>query len=159
MACGIAANEVGIISPYRSQLRLMSRLLSHHPDVEIHTVDKFQGRDKDCVIVSFVRSNAQLNVGDLLRDWRRLNVALTRARKKLIIIGSLTTLAGTRLLEEFIAYTSGKHWVSTRGAMHSEGFEFMYRLGPQVTTKCSPSAHCFGSQSLSVRGQPSPLIA
>lgn len=52
------------------------------------TADQFQGKDKDCVIISLVRSNSQNQIGDLLQDWRRLNVAFTRAKSKLIIIGS-----------------------------------------------------------------------
>ncbi|KAJ5059176.1 AAA domain-containing protein, partial [Bipolaris maydis] len=61
--------------------------------VELHTADKFQGRDKEVVIVSCVRSNENGVVGDLLKDRRRINVALTRARSKLIILGSEKTLS------------------------------------------------------------------
>ncbi|KAJ4460330.1 putative DNA replication ATP-dependent helicase/nuclease DNA2 [Paratrimastix pyriformis] len=61
--------------------------------VEVHTVDKFQGREKRCVVFCFVRSNTTGAVGDLLQDWRRLNVALTRARHKLILVGSWRTIS------------------------------------------------------------------
>ena len=49
--------------------------------VEVSTVDKYQGRDKECIIVSLVRSNTERRIGSLLRDWRRINVAFTRAKK------------------------------------------------------------------------------
>ena len=60
--------------------------------LEISTVDRYQGRDKPAIIVSFVRSNPKHKVGRLLEDFRRLNVALTRAKCKLIMIGSFSTL-------------------------------------------------------------------
>ena len=61
-------------------------------EVEMHTADRFQGRDKEIVVLSCVRSNSAHNIGELLKDWRRVNVAVTRARSKLIIIGSKQTL-------------------------------------------------------------------
>lgn len=60
--------------------------------LEISTIDRFQGRDKDVVIMSFVRSNSKGRVGRLLEDYRRLNVAVTRAKSKLILVGSFATL-------------------------------------------------------------------
>jgi len=55
------------------------------------TVDQFQGRDKDCIVLSLVRSNSAGATGSLLSEWRRINVALTRARKKIVIVGSYNT--------------------------------------------------------------------
>ena len=94
-------------------------------EIEINTVDKYQGRDKSCIIVSLVRSNEHCNVGDLLRDWRRVNVAVTRAKRKLILIGSLSTLKGSLLLQELFDLLERKDWVQIlpRGA-HSL-MEFM----------------------------------
>lgn len=60
--------------------------------LEVSTIDKYQGRDKDAIVVSFVRSNSGGKVGRLMEDVRRLNVALTRAKCKLIMIGSFSTL-------------------------------------------------------------------
>lgn len=60
--------------------------------LEISTIDRYQGRDKNVVILSFVRSNPEGNTGRLLQDKRRLNVSLTRAKSKLIMIGSFSTL-------------------------------------------------------------------
>ena len=174
LSAQVPAHSIGIITFYRSQLALLRQTLHHHPsaagvshrradggesrrnfglsaqEVEISTTDKFQGRDKDVVILSCVRSHRQdvdvvaddengndsskvmttpnsataagarsklaaeiipaeesskngsggssssnNNVGDLLRDWRRVNVALTRAKSKLLIIGSKATLANS----------------------------------------------------------------
>ena len=74
-------------------------------------MDKYQGRDKACIIVSLVRSNEHSNVGDLLRDWRRVNVAVTRAKQKLILIGSLVTLKGSLLLQELFDLLERRDWV------------------------------------------------
>ena len=74
------------------------------------TVDKCQGRDKDCIIVSFVRSNHKRNVGDLLREWRRINVALTRSKKKLILIGSENTLRVIPLFDQLFAHLKMHDW-------------------------------------------------
>jgi len=60
--------------------------------LEVSTIDRFQGRDKDAIIVSFVRSNPKGKVGRLIEDIRRLNVAVTRAKCKLIMVGSFSTL-------------------------------------------------------------------
>ncbi|RKO85155.1 AAA domain-containing protein, partial [Blyttiomyces helicus] len=86
IASGVDEAALGIISPYRSQLRLIETRFKHRPGIEILTVDRFQGRDKDCVVASLVRSNGKQKIGELLRDWRRINVAFTRAKRKLIVI-------------------------------------------------------------------------
>lgn len=71
--------------------------------VEVMTIDKCQGRDKDVLLLSFVRSNPKGAVGNLLNDWQRLNVALTRAKVKLLMIGSARTLGGgVPLLQKMI---------------------------------------------------------
>ena len=67
--------------------------------IEVSTVDRFQGRDKHCIIVSLVRSNSDRNIGTILLDWKRLNVAFTRARCKLILVGSWNTVMESRLLD------------------------------------------------------------
>ena len=77
----------------------------------MHTTDKFQGRDKECIIISLVRSNAEGNIGDLLKDWRRINVAFTRARSKLIILGSKSTLSSNELLKKFVDLMHESQWV------------------------------------------------
>lgn len=66
-------------------------------DVEVLTVDRCQGRDKDVLLMSFVRSNPAGNLGHLLADWQRLNVAFTRAKVRLLMVGSAATLRAGRV--------------------------------------------------------------
>ncbi len=89
--CGIAASDIGIITPYLAQVKLLRRLLEEFEQLEIKSVDGFQGREKEIIIISFVRSNLARSIG-FLTDRRRLNVAMTRARSKLIMIGDRSTL-------------------------------------------------------------------
>lgn len=144
LTCGIAPSEVGVITFYRSQLALLKQSLGHLSStssfshgkgsravnaaadvagVEMHTADKFQGRDKEAVIVSFVRSNDACNVGDLLKDWRRVNVAVTRARSKLILIGSRKTLAGggNDVLKGLVRICDEKRWTVNLGPEALDG--------------------------------------
>lgn len=80
--------------------------------VEIMTIDKCQGRDKAVLLLSFVRSNPRGAVGTLLADWQRLNVALTRAKVKLLMVGSARTLGGgVPLLQKMI------QWVQQCGGL------------------------------------------
>lgn len=90
--------DIGIISPYRAQVQYLRRIIYGDPDLKrirrhmtINTVDSFQGQERDVMIISLVRSNEQGQIG-FLSDLRRMNVAMTRARMKLIIIGSAATL-------------------------------------------------------------------
>ena len=113
---GLQPSSLGIISPYRHQLKLITQIFhrdtsTKQSEIEINTVDKYRGRDKACIIVSLVRSNEHSNVGDLLRDWRRVNVAVTRAKQKLILIGSLLTLKGSLLLQELFDLLERRDWV------------------------------------------------
>ncbi|KAI0029725.1 Dna2-domain-containing protein [Vararia minispora EC-137] len=110
---GIPKSSIGIISVYRQQIKLLTQELVHYPTVEILTADRSQGRDKDCIIVSMVRSNDSAHVGDLVKDWRRMNVAFTRARSKLIIIGSWATLQLSDILFSFLNFAAEKGWVLT----------------------------------------------
>ena len=98
---GIKPEDVGVISPYEDQVNLLSELLP--PNIEVKTVDGFQGREKEVVLISFVRSNDEGEIG-FLKDYRRLNVAITRARRKLICIGNSSTLKRDGLYNEFLKY-------------------------------------------------------
>ncbi|RYR04969.1 hypothetical protein Ahy_B06g084783 isoform B [Arachis hypogaea] len=100
---GIVGEQIGVITPYNSQANLIRKAASE-TSMEIHTIDKYQGRDKDCILVSFVRSseNPTNLAASLLGDWHRINVALTRARKKLIMVGSRRTLSKVLLLKLLI---------------------------------------------------------
>ncbi|KAL1751935.1 DNA replication factor Dna2-domain-containing protein [Schizophyllum commune] len=108
---GVREEQIGIISLYRQQIKLLSHHLQGHDGIEILTADRSQGRDKDCIIISMVRSNDAEQVGDLVKDWRRINVSFTRARAKLVIFGSRKTLQTTPLLKEFFALMEGKGWI------------------------------------------------
>ena len=88
---GVAPREIGVITPYAAQARLLRELISDLA-IEIDTVDGFQGREKEVIVISFVRSNTTAELG-FLTDTRRTNVALTRARRKLIVFGDSSTLA------------------------------------------------------------------
>ncbi|XP_018422579.1 PREDICTED: DNA replication ATP-dependent helicase/nuclease DNA2 [Nanorana parkeri] len=103
---GCKPSDVGIIAPYRQQLKVISTYFAKlsSSTVEVNTVDKYQGRDKSVIIVSFVRSNVDGKLGDLLKDWRRLNVALTRAKHKLIMVGCVPTLSRFDSLQQLISY-------------------------------------------------------
>ena len=90
--------DVGIISPYRAQVQLLRRLLMKREyfkpfrrQISVNTVDGFQGQERDVIVISMVRSNDTGQIG-FLRDLRRMNVAMTRARMKLIILGDPKTL-------------------------------------------------------------------
>ncbi|MBR4229255.1 MAG: AAA family ATPase [Bacteroidales bacterium] len=98
--------DFGIITPYRGPARLIRRLLrlQHYfrrlrRHISVGTVDGFQGQERDVIVISLVRDNADGNIG-FLRDLRRMNVAITRARMKLIIIGNVTTLSRHRFYRE-----------------------------------------------------------
>ncbi|MGH8103922.1 MAG: IGHMBP2 family helicase, partial [bacterium] len=99
---GVPALDIGVITPYKDQVDILRKDLSV-PGVEVHTVDGFQGREKEVIIVSLVRSNPEQEIG-FLADERRLNVSLTRARRKLIVIGDRQTLAASPIYARLMEY-------------------------------------------------------
>lgn len=92
---GVAPGDVAVITPYDAQVRLLRDLLE--PEVraglEVGSVDGFQGREKEAIVVDLVRSNDEARIG-FLADVRRLNVALTRARRLLLVVGDSATVGG-----------------------------------------------------------------
>jgi len=103
--------DVGIISPYRAQVQYLSKLIRQKEFfkpfrrfITVNTVDGFQGQERDIIIVSMVRSNANGEIG-FLRDLRRMNVAITRARMKLIIMGDAETLTHNDFYRQLWLYT------------------------------------------------------
>jgi superfamily I DNA and/or RNA helicase len=92
LAAGVRAEDVAVIAPYAAQVRLLRKLLADVEGLEIDSVDGFQGREKEAVVLSLVRCNLEGEVG-FLGDVRRTNVALTRARRGLVVIGDSATLA------------------------------------------------------------------
>ncbi|MGV3557832.1 AAA domain-containing protein [Larkinella arboricola] len=102
---------IAIISPYKQQLVALNEQLLHTPELQpylpkisVNTIDSFQGQERDIVYISMTRSNAAGDIG-FLSDIRRMNVAMTRARKKLIIVGDSATLAGLPFYADFITYS------------------------------------------------------
>jgi DNA replication ATP-dependent helicase Dna2 len=79
--------------------------------VEALTIDRAQGRDVDCVVLSFCRANAARDAGRLLADKRRLNVALTRARSKLVLVGHGDTLRASPVLSQVLGVVLENGWM------------------------------------------------
>jgi len=98
---GIRPEDIAVISPYDDQVAHIKRML-HVEGLEIKTVDGFQGREKEVVIVSFVRSNKSGTIG-FLNDLRRLNVSITRAKRKLVLIGDSNTLESEGCYRRLVA--------------------------------------------------------
>lgn len=99
---GVPPETIAVISPYSAQVRLLSSK-NPHPALEIDSVDGFQGREKELVLVSLVRSNMEGEMG-FLADTRRMNVAMTRARRKLIVVGDSATLSSLKFYADFLKY-------------------------------------------------------
>ena len=103
VAAGVSPAVVGVIAPYRAQVRLLRDRLADLPGLEVDSVDGFQGREKEAIVVSMVRSNPEGEVG-FLADTRRTNVALTRARRMLLVIGDSATLANEPFYERMLTH-------------------------------------------------------
>lgn len=102
LAAGVAAADMAVIAPYAAQVRLLRERLPIE-GLEIDSVDGFQGREKEAVVISLVRSSDTGEIG-FLSDIRRMNVAWTRARRKLIVVGDSATLATHPFYARMIAY-------------------------------------------------------
>ena len=104
--------DVGVISPYRAQVQYLRQLVKKEPFfkpyrslITVNTVDGFQGQERDIILISLVRNNSQGDIG-FLRDLRRMNVAITRARMKLIILGDKTTLTAHNFYKKLYDYSN-----------------------------------------------------
>ncbi|KAJ6463958.1 AAA domain-containing protein [Mycena sanguinolenta] len=103
---GVQPAQIAVISPYQAQVTLLTSLIrpQYGPELEIGTVDGMQGREKDAVIISLVRSNETREVG-FLKEKRRLNVAMTRAKRHLCVVGdSATVCYGGKYLKQWLAW-------------------------------------------------------
>ena len=105
---GIPQKNIGVIAPYAKQVRL----IKEKTKVAVKSVDGFQGGEKDIIIISLVRSNENKDIG-FLGDLRRLNVSLTRAKKKLIIIGNRETFESNDDYKEFFEFCKKNSCIST----------------------------------------------
>jgi len=105
--------DVGIISPYRAQVQYLRHLLKKRDFfkpfrslISVNTVDGFQGQERDIILISLVRANDEGQIG-FLRDLRRMNVAITRARMKLIILGDASTMTRHPFYRKLYEYIEG----------------------------------------------------
>lgn len=104
--------DIGVISPYKAQVQMLRRMFGRDAflrpfrgNITVNTVDGFQGQERDIIVISLVRANEEGNIG-FLSDIRRMNVAITRARMKLFILGNAATLQRHpfyRSLYEYVA--------------------------------------------------------
>ncbi len=104
VAAGLDVRELAVITPYRAQALLLREQLIDLTELEVDTVDAFQGREKDVIIVSLVRSNAEQQLG-FLEDLRRLNVAITRPRRHLFVVGDSSTLSSHPFYGRWLEFT------------------------------------------------------
>ncbi len=116
--------DIAVISPYKQQIQILkeqllinAELQKYGDRISVNTIDSFQGQERDVVYISMTRSNAEGAIG-FLSDIRRMNVAMTRARKKLVIVGDSATLGQFPFYADFITYAE------SLGAYHS-AWEFM----------------------------------
>lgn len=105
--------DVGLISPYKAQVQYLRQLLKRdaffkpfRPLITVNTVDGFQGQERDVILISLVRANEEGQIG-FLNDLRRMNVAITRARMKLIILGDASTLTKHAFYKKLYEYIQG----------------------------------------------------
>ena len=121
--------SIGVVTPYSGQVQLIKSMIASNPEItsslsgkkattiEVMSVDGYQGRERDVIILSAVRSNRNGNIG-FLKDWRRLNVALTRARTALLVVGDLETL------EEDKHWASFTKWCQGAGCIVNDTAEY-----------------------------------
>ncbi len=117
--------SIGIISPYREQVKVMqemigedSKLESFKDIISVNTIDAFQGQERDVIYISLVRSNEKQEIG-FLSDYRRMNVAMTRAKKKLVVIGDSATIGSHQFYTDFLEYVE-------QNGVYRTAWEFMY---------------------------------
>ncbi len=119
---GATLPSIALISPYREQVLHMQRAVEEDPDLStlsltINTIDGFQGQERDVVYISLVRSNGKGEIG-FLKDYRRMNVAMTRARKKLVVVGDSATIGNDDFYNAFLEYCE-------KEGMYQTAWEYM----------------------------------
>ena len=107
---GISFPTIAVISPYRHQVEILKERITSYPELierkeftSVTTIDSFQGQERDVVYISLTRSNSDAVIG-FLSEIRRMNVAMTRARKKLVIVGDSATISQFGFYGDLIAY-------------------------------------------------------
>ena len=111
--------DFGLISPYKAQVQYIRKLIKQNAFfkplrrlITVHTVDGFQGQERDVILISLVRANEDGKIG-FLNDLRRMNVAITRARMKLMILGDASTLTRHAFYKELYNYISQRGKIIT----------------------------------------------
>ncbi|XP_032629005.1 DNA-binding protein SMUBP-2 isoform X2 [Chelonoidis abingdonii] len=121
---GVKARDIAVIAPYNLQVDMLREHLCHrYPELEIKSVDGFQGREKEAVVLSFVRSNRKGEVGFLAED-RRINVAVTRARRHVAVICDSRTVSSQAFLKRLVDYLNEHGEVRT-------AFEYLDDIVPE----------------------------
>lgn len=119
---GIECSDIGIISPYRQQLSVVRHQLqlqsTQYSSIECDTVDRYQGRDKDIIIISFVHRQHMTDNPDqpfshneLMNDIKRINVAITRSKKKLLLIGNVHVVQHSPVFNRLIQLLGEQNWI------------------------------------------------
>ncbi|XP_035813330.1 DNA-binding protein SMUBP-2 isoform X2 [Amphiprion ocellaris] len=153
---GVKAKDIAVIAPYNLQVDLLRQKLSaRHPELEIKSVDGFQGREKEAVVLSLVRSNRKGEVGFLAED-RRINVAVTRARRHIAVVCDTQTVQNHAFLKSLIDHMTKFGEVRT-------AFEYIQDIVPQNYTRDhkdtkTASASTSSSTKQKVRDQPSSKV-
>ncbi|XP_067396553.1 DNA-binding protein SMUBP-2 isoform X2 [Emydura macquarii macquarii] len=131
---GVKARDIAVIAPYNLQVDMLREHLCHrYPELEIKSVDGFQGREKEAVVLSFVRSNRKGEVGFLAED-RRINVAVTRARRHVAVICDSRTVSNQAFLKRLVDYLSEHGEVRT-------AFEYLDDIVPENYSHESSQGH------------------
>ncbi|XP_044115960.1 DNA-binding protein SMUBP-2 [Neovison vison] len=121
---GVQASDIAVITPYNLQVDLLRQSLAHrYPELEIKSVDGFQGREKEAVVLSFVRSNRKGDVGFLAED-RRINVAVTRARRHVAVVCDSRTVSSHAFLKTLLGHFTEHGEVRT-------AFEYLDDIVPE----------------------------
>lgn len=148
---GVKAKDIAVIAPYNLQVDLLRQKLARHPELEIKSVDGFQGREKEAVVLSLVRSNRKGEVGFLAED-RRINVAVTRARRQIAVVCDTQTVQNHAFLKSLVNHMTEFGEVRT-------AFEYIQDIVPQnyirdhKDTKPSTSASSSMSAKQKVKDQ------
>ncbi|XP_007943110.1 DNA-binding protein SMUBP-2 [Orycteropus afer afer] len=140
---GVPARDIAVITPYNLQVELLRQSLAHrYPELEVRSVDGFQGREKEAVILSFVRSNRKGEVGFLAED-RRINVAVTRARRHVAVVCDSHTVTNHAFLKTLVGY------FMEHGEVHT-AFEYLDDIVPENY----PHGGSQGPSSTTAQGAP-----
>ena len=129
---GVSPKDIGVVTTYNLQVDLLTlNLTEKYPELEIKSVDGFQGREKEVVILSLVRSNQERKLGFLV-ERRRLNVAVTRARKQLIMVCDSETVTSDQTLTKLVEYVKK---TGVQKSAHQFHLDFRMKLPPTIQDK------------------------